>query len=126
MGERRSPGRWAIDVFRSERGEAPARSFIAGFVGRDRDEAFALIKLLEEQGNALRRPQSGVLGEGLFELRGRQVRIFYMFLSGRRIVLLDGEIKKRDDIPPATLRRMRSYRTIVLEREAGLRKGRRQ
>ncbi len=49
-----------------------------------------------------------------------------MFLSDRRIVFLDGEIKKRDDIPPATLRRMRSYRSIVLEREAGLRKGRRR
>ncbi len=126
MRGRRPPGPWAIDVFRSERGEAPARSFVAGLVGRDRDEAFALIKLLEEQGNGLRRPQSGVLGEGLFELRGRQVRIFYMFLSGRRIILLDGEIKKRDDIPHATLRRMRSYRSIVLEREAGLRKGRRE
>ena len=116
---------WAIDVFRTEKGEAPVRSFVAGLVGRDRDEAFALIKLLEEQGNALRRPQSGVLGDGLFELRGRQIRIFYMFLSGRRIVLLDGEIKKRDDIPPRTLKRMRSYRDVLLGREASLRRGKR-
>ncbi len=123
MGAGGPTGPWSIDVFRTERGEAPAKTFVAGLSGRDRDEAFALIKLLEEQGNALRRPQSGVLGDGLFELRGRQVRIFFMFLAGRRIVLLDGEIKKRDDIPPATLRRMRSYRGIVLEREARLRKG---
>ncbi len=60
--------------------------------------------------NALRRPQSGSLGEGLFELRGKQIRIFYMFLPGRRAMLLDGEIKKRGDIPPKTLKRMRGYR----------------
>jgi hypothetical protein len=53
------------------------------------------------------------LGDGLFELRGKQVRLFYVFLPGRLIVLLDGEVKKRDDIPPRTLARMR-----VLQAEA--------
>ncbi len=118
-------GPWVIDVFRTERGEALVQAFIAALTGRDRDEAFALIRLLEEQGNALRRPQSGILGEGLFELRGKQVRIFYMFLPGRRVVLLDGEIKKRDDIPPKTLKRMRGCRDAVLRQEASTRKGKR-
>jgi hypothetical protein len=120
-----SPGPWAIDVFRTEKGEALVQAFIAALRRRDRDEAFALVKLLEEQGNALRRPQSGVLGEGLFELRGKQIRIFYMFLPGRRVVLLDGEIKKRDHIPPKTLKRMRGYKDAVLRREASARKGKR-
>jgi hypothetical protein len=66
-------------------------------------EAIALVKLLEEQGNLLRRPQPGALGDGLFELRGKQVRLSYLFLPGRVIVLLGGEIKKRDDIPAGTL-----------------------
>lgn len=114
---------WVIDVFRTERGEVLVQAFLAALTGRDRDEAFALIKLLEEQGNALRRPQSGILGEGLLELRGKQVRIFYMFLPGRRVVLLDGEIKKRDDIPPKTLKRMRGYKDTVFRREASARKG---
>lgn len=60
-----------IDVFRTERGEALVQAFIAALTGRDRNEASALIRLLEERGNALRRPQSGILGEGLFELRGK-------------------------------------------------------
>jgi hypothetical protein len=71
-------------------------------------EAIALVKLLEEQGNLLRRPQPGALGDGLFELRGKQVRLLYLFLPGRVIVLLGGEIKKRDDIPAGTLARMRA------------------
>jgi hypothetical protein len=116
---------WVIDVFRTEQGEALVQAFMAALTGRNRDEAFALVKLLEEQGNGLRRPQSGILGDGLFELRGKQIRIFYMFLPGRRVMLLDGEIKKRDDIPPKTLKRMRGYRDTVLRREAGARKGKR-
>jgi len=120
-----SSGPWVIDVFRTKKGEALVWAFVAALTGRDRKEAIALVKLLEEQGNALRRPQSGILGEGLFELRGKQIRIFYMFLPGQRVVLLDGEIKKRDDIPPKTLKRMRDYRDAVLSRESGARKGKR-
>jgi hypothetical protein len=58
------------------------------------------------------------LGDGLFELRGKQVRLFYVFLPGRLIVLLDGEVKKRDDIPTRTLARMRVLRAEVAGRGA--------
>ena len=100
---------WTIDVYETEQGEKLVWTFIASLEGRDRAEAIALVKLLEEQGNMLRRPRSGSLGEGLFELRGNQVRIFYLFLPNRVAVLLDGEIKKRDDIPGRTLARVRAY-----------------
>ena len=70
-------------------------------------EARALIDLLADRGNRLRPPRSKPLGGGLFEMRGRQVRIFYTFRPGRRIVLLDAMVKKRDDIPPEVLTRVR-------------------
>ena len=95
----------------------PGATFIGDLGGRDKAEAIALIKLLEEHGNNLRRPHSGALDDGLFELRGKQVRIFYMFLPGRTIVLLDGEIKKRNDIPKKTLERVRGYQKHVLARK---------
>ena len=91
-------------------------SFIGELHGRDRKEAIALVKLLEDKGNTLRRPRSGSLGEGLFELRGKQVRIFYVFEGTRKVVLLDGEIKKRNDIPKKTLDRMRRYQKLLRER----------
>ena len=87
-----STPRWRIEAYASRAGERPAWSFIRRLCGRDRIEAVALVKLLEEQGNRLRRPQSAALGDGLFELRGKQVRLFYVFQPGRVIVLLDGEI----------------------------------
>ena len=46
-----------------------------------------------------------------------------MFLPNRVVVLLDGEIKKRDDIPASTLDRMRSYKKEVERRKQA---GRRQ
>ena len=55
------------------------RNFISGLTDvRAFDEAAALIKLVRERGNRLRRPRSAPLGGGLFELRGEQVRIFYI------------------------------------------------
>jgi hypothetical protein len=70
-------------------------------------EARALIDLLADRGNLLRPPRSKPLGDGLFEMRGQQVRIFYTFRPARRIVLLDAMVKKRDDIPSDVLARVR-------------------
>jgi hypothetical protein len=70
-------------------------------------EARALIDLLAVRGNQLSPPRSKPLGDGLFEMRGQQVRIFYTFRPGRRIVLLDAMVKKRDDIPSDVLARAR-------------------
>ena len=53
----------------------------------------------------MRRPQSGGIGGGVFELRGFQVRIAYTFRPGRRAVLLDGVVKKQDTVPHDFVRR---------------------
>jgi len=118
-GTRKTPDpRWTIDTYETDGGEAPAWSYIRQLDRRNKVEAIALVKLLEESGSLLRRPQSGALGDGLFELRGKEVRLFYMFLPRRVIVLLDGETKKRDDIPTKTLSRMRVLQAEVVSRGA--------
>ena len=97
---------WTIDDYTTAGGESPVRAFLSGLQGRDRVEAFALIQLLAERGNTLKLPHSRSLGEGLCELRGSQVRIFYVFRPQRRVVLLNGMLKKRGDIPAAVLKRL--------------------
>jgi hypothetical protein len=77
------------------------------------DEAAALIKLVRERGNTLREPRSKSLGDGLFELRGKSVRIFYIFRPDRRVVLLDGMVKKRTDIPLDVIERLRRFQREV-------------
>ncbi len=81
---------------------------------QDRKEAASLIKILQERGNLLRAPVSQALGDGLFELRGDQVRICYVFKPGRRIVLLDGMVKKRGKLPSEFLRRVRDLKRQIV------------
>ena len=106
-----------LDEYVTEQGESPIRNFLSGLDTPDRVEAFALIQLARERGNTLRLPHSKALGNGLHELRGKQVRIFYMFQPGRRIILIDGMLKKRDDIPSAELKRLRKIQETINERK---------
>lgn len=98
-------------------GEQPFRAFLRNLESDDENlaDALALLELLEVRGNTLRPPRSQSLGSGLFELRAhpRPVRIFYVFRPGRRIVVLDGIVKKKTRVPGDVLRRMRSYQRDV-------------
>jgi hypothetical protein len=104
---------WRIEAYATPAGDEPVWSFIRGLAGRDRVEAIALVKLLEELGNQLRRPHSAALGGGLF----------YVFEARRVIVLLDGEIKKRAAIPKGTLARIRAMQAELQQRGGRLRDG---
>lgn len=41
---------WTIDAYETEQGEKPVKTFIEGLEGRNKVEAIALVKLLEEKG----------------------------------------------------------------------------
>jgi hypothetical protein len=104
----------SVTAWRVEEHGTRLRDFVFALADdRAFDEAAALIKLVRERGNALHAPRSKSLGDGLFELRGKSVRIFYVFRPGRRVVLLDGMIKKRDDIPREVMERLRRLQREV-------------
>jgi phage-related protein len=107
------PQSWTLHEYATPGGEKPVLGFLQRLEGRNKRDAIALIQLLRERGNQLRPPHSKAVETGLFELRGHQVRIFYMFRPGRRIVLLDGMVKKQDEIPSEVLQRVRGYRQAV-------------
>jgi len=110
---------WTVEWFETG-GAVPLRDYLDGLPMADRKRAFALLTLLESRGNQLREPHSKVVEPGLLELRGSggsQIRMFYMFLPGRRAVVLDGILKKQDVIPGNVLDRMRRYRREVEARE---------
>ena len=101
---------WRVEFYQKQAGLAPVRAFLDGLEGKHKREALSLIALVGERGNTLRPPHSKLVETGLFELRGHQVRIFYIFRPGRRIVLLDGIIKNQDEIPGDVRDRVRAYR----------------
>jgi hypothetical protein len=108
---------WSVEFYEKREGVRPAQLFVDGLEGKHKREALALIALVGERGNQLRPPHSKLVETGLFELRGHQVRIFYIFRPGRRIVLLDGMIKKQDEIPAEVKDRVRAYRKDAESRE---------
>ena len=107
---------WTLLFYQTPAGERPVAAFVERLPEPARAEAAALLLVLRERGNLVRAPHSKPLGDGLFELRSvrRAVRIFYMFLPNRRVVLLDGIVKKRDDIPSEVLKRLRQLQREVL------------
>jgi len=108
---------WKIEEYTAPNGDKPVLTFLQGLQGKNKREAIALLQLVAERGNLLRPPQSKIVETGLFELRGHQVRIFFMFRPGQRIILLDGMVKKQDEIPEPVLRRIRAYRQAFEEAE---------
>jgi len=109
---------WTIELYRFSSGRKPYEDFMLALSRDARREASVLQDLLA-WAHVLREPQSKSLGRGLFELRGPRcgVRIFYVFRPGRRVVILDGFLKKRRDIPVDVLRRMRKYKTDLESRD---------
>ena len=114
---------WTIEWYETELGEVPARIFLGDLEGRPREEPLALLVMIGRWGNQFAEPRSASLGRGLFELRGHQVRMIYMFRPGRRILILDGMVKKRDKIPNAFLKRVRGMQAAVLTRDRQRKRG---
>ncbi len=107
---------WRIEEYCTTAGETPVRAFITLVPPDAKPEAIALIKLAETLGNKLREPHSKALGDGLFELRRNQVRLFYMFEPGQIIRLLGAMVKKQDRIPADVLAQMRGYQKVARAR----------
>jgi hypothetical protein len=99
---------WTVDEHKTAGGQSHFAEFIAGLTdAKDIKDAAVLTGALRALGNQLREPRSKSLDDGLFELRGMRVRIYYGFLPGRRAVLVGGYVKKRTDTPVDVLRLMR-------------------
>jgi len=95
--------KWSIE----HHGSALAK-FLAGL--RDEQmlfEAAALIEILQTRGIELREPVRNLWETVCSNYAASYVRIFYVFRPGNRIVLLDGMLKKRTDIPDRMMRRLR-------------------
>ena len=92
--------RKTVVYYPDARGNAPALEFLLGLDQTEQQKAFAYITYLEEHGEALRRPIADYLGEKLYELRPKQIRILYAFVGKQYAVILHAFRKKTDAVPP--------------------------
>ncbi len=100
---------WTLEEHKTSGGASHFAEFVSDLAdAKDIKDAAVLVRALRALGNQLREPRSKSLGEGVFELRGTTVRMYYGFLPGRRAVLLGGYLKKRRDTPADVLELMRA------------------
>lgn len=93
----------SINYFIDDRGDVPVKSFIEKLPVKEQAKIFAYLEELKGQGHNLRRPMADYLGEGIYELRPKDNRIFYFFLLRENVVLLHAIRKKTDKIPERDL-----------------------
>ena len=102
-------------------GTEPAKDFILSLDKKMRAKMLRTISLLADNGPDLREPCSKPLGDAIFELRAKVgsdiSRVLYFFIVGRRVILINGFIKKTQKTPPAELERAKRYRADYLGRE---------
>jgi len=82
-----------IYYYVDERGNKPIEEFIRALPKKERAKVFAYIAELKKQGSNLRRPMADYLGNGIYELRPKDNRIFYFFYLRDSAVLVHA-IKK--------------------------------
>lgn len=88
-----------IYYFIDERGNNPVKEFINNLPKHEQTKVFAYIEELKKQGYNLRRPLAGYLGDGIYELRPKNNRIFYFFFQKNNVILIHCIKKKTDKIP---------------------------
>ena len=98
----------------------PIQDFLDSLELKLRAKALRLILLLAQNGNNLREPYSKYLDDGLFELRIKQgsniIRIIYFYITGSKIILTNGFVKKTLKLPRKELHLAKIYHADYLER----------
>jgi phage-related protein len=118
---------WEIEFYSTETGSEPVLDFIRSLPKVERSQVGRIIRKLEEEGTALRMPQSRPLvsAESLFELRvsGEQniYRVLYFHFTGRTFVLVHAFTKKTQRTPEKeikiALQRLRDHKKRKKEGE---------
>ncbi len=105
---------YQIEFYDLENGTSPVQNFLDTLEPKMKAKALRTIDLLEKNGPALRPPYSSPLGNGIFKLRVRQssdiTRVLYFFYFGKKAVLTNGFVKKKQKTPRSEIELAIKYR----------------
>ena len=85
---------WYVD----ERLTIPVLDFVKALTKKERAKIKAYIQELKLQGYNLRRPMADYIGQGIYELRPKDNRVFYFFYLRNNIVFVHVIRKNADQI----------------------------
>ncbi|MDP2585352.1 MAG: type II toxin-antitoxin system RelE/ParE family toxin [Candidatus Levybacteria bacterium] len=96
-------GKWKILLYRTLQGDSPVKIFIDSLELKAQSKVYGSIKLLEAFGILVGLPHvKKIAGTGLWELRilgSDSIRIFYITVTNKTLLLLHGFKKKKNKIP---------------------------
>ena len=105
---------YIIEHYETENGKCPIEDFLDSLEPKMKAKMLHIIELLERNGPMLRGIHSEHLGDGIFQLRAQQgsniTRVLYFFVSGRKIVLTNGFVKKEQKTPRSEIELAKKYR----------------
>lgn len=109
-----------IEFFEKDDGTEPAKDFLMGLDAKMRAKMLRTIDLLATNGTDLRMPYSESLEDGIFELRAKVgsniSRVLYFFFVGKKVILTNGFIKKKQRTPAREIALAKAYRAAYLAR----------
>ena len=107
--------KFIIDFYAKENGEQPAKNFILALEPKMQAKIIRVLDLLENNGPLTGLPYSEHLENGIFEIRAKQstniTRVLYFFVTGRKIILLNGFVKKTQKTPKREIDLAKKYRS---------------
>ena len=111
---------YTIELYETEDGKEPVAEFLDSLEPKMNAKLISLMELLGEKGPTLREPYSAPLEDGIFELRCQQgsniTRALYFFYIGKKIIVTNGFVKKRQKTPPGEILLAKSRRKEWIER----------
>lgn len=100
-------------------GKAPVNIFMDDQSEKMIAKILTRIDLLEKNGPKLGEPYSKFIDDGIYELRcqteGNNARILYFFVSGRKVILTNGFMKKTEKTPLDEIAKAKRYRTDFMK-----------
>lgn len=113
---------YTVEFYVKENGVEPVKDFITTLEPKMIAKILRIIDLLEENGTLLNMPYSKHLEDGIYEIRAKVgsdiSRILYFFISGKRIILTNGFVKKTQKTPRVEIEKAKSFREDFFRRNA--------
>ena len=111
---------WEIEFYETRSGRCLTQEFLDSLEAKELVLTMHGMERLETYGPTLRRPHVDYLRDDIYELRvrvpGGNLRFFYFFFDGRKIVMTHAIKKKTAQVPPNEIDRAIAYREEYLRR----------
>ncbi len=88
-----------VEWYVRENGNIPALEYFNSLTKKDQIKAFALIKLLGDEGEIRDKTKFNFEGNKVFAFKPKPHRFLCFFFTGRKVIITNGFIKKQDKLP---------------------------